>query len=187
MAQHKIKDPKAIACITIALLGLSAAIVFFTIGGVFFAKENPKLLNYANDMCTVQSSSVRSYQCRTRYSHYTCYGAIWNVYHGENNTINAIVEEDQRSRSYSTALKRTQGYRIGTSYSCWYDTRRPSVAQWNKPSTVAAIILLCCGGVSVLLTGLFTFLSVKLVKQEILQQAHDNMDSYSSSNIFIKQ
>ncbi|CAF3883886.1 unnamed protein product [Rotaria magnacalcarata] len=76
---------------------------------------------------------------------------------------------------------------IGTSYSCWYDTRRPSVAQWNKPSTVTAIILLCCGGVSVLLTGLFTFLSVKLVKQEMLQQAHDNMNSYSGSNIFIKQ
>ena len=96
------------------LCHLSAVVVFFAIGGVIFAKENPKLLNYVNDMCTVQSSSVKTYQCRTRYSRYTCYGPIWNVRHGENNTIDATVEEDQRSRSYSAALKRTEEYMVKT-------------------------------------------------------------------------
>jgi hypothetical protein len=48
-------------------------------------------------------------------------------------------------------------------------------AQWEKPSTVTAIILLCCGGLSVLLFILFVFLTVKLFKQEILQSRHDNM------------
>jgi hypothetical protein len=48
---------------------------------------------------------------------------------------------------------------VGSSYSCWYDTRNPSVAQWDKPSTTVAIILLSCGGLSVLLTILFCFLA----------------------------
>ncbi|CAF2230861.1 unnamed protein product [Rotaria magnacalcarata] len=106
----------------------------------------------------------------------------------ENETIKSVLcAHSERHAIAFYFIQITKNLRIGTSYSCWYDTRRPSVAQWNKPSTVTAIILLCCGGVSVLLTGLFTFLSVKLVKQEMLQQAHDNMNSYSGSNIFIKQ
>ncbi len=35
------------------------------------------------------------------------------------------------------------------SYSCWYDRRNPSVAQWDKPSALIQIILLGCGGLSI--------------------------------------
>jgi hypothetical protein len=65
--------------------------------------------------------------------------------------------------------------------------RNPSIAQWDQPSVRIAIILLCCGGLSVLLTILFFFLGVKLAKQANLQKKYDNMDVYSNPNSYLKQ
>jgi hypothetical protein len=53
---------------------------------------------------------------------------------------------------------------IGSSYSCWYNTRNPSVAQWDKPSTAKATIFLGCGGLSLLFTIIFGFLEEQLSK-----------------------
>ncbi|CAF0773025.1 unnamed protein product [Rotaria sordida] len=138
-------------------------------------------------MCRVDSTSWKAYSCKTRYSRYTCYGAVWEVHYEENRTTFAIVEEEKRFRSYSDAFKRAQEYQIDSSYSCWYDTRNPSVAQWNKPSTVVAIILLSCGGLSVLLIGIFSFIAIRLIKQEVLQQRQDNIDPYFNPDFAIKQ
>ncbi len=54
---------------------------------------------------------------------------------------------------------------VDSSYSCWYDTRNPSVAQWNKPSTTVAVILLGCGGLLVLFTATLLFLGIRFIKR----------------------
>jgi hypothetical protein len=76
---------------------------------------------------------------------------------------------------------------VGSSYSCWYDTRNPSVAQWDKPSTTVAIILLGCGGLSVLFTAILLFLGIRFIKREKLRKQNDNMNSYPHSSSYIKQ
>jgi len=112
MAQYKIKDPKAIACIILAAISLPAIIVLFTMGGVFFSEEHPKELNYANSMCQVNSRSYKLYQCKARYYTYTCYGPVWQVHHGENRDVLATVEEEKRYRSSSDALNKAYEYQV---------------------------------------------------------------------------
>jgi hypothetical protein len=112
MAKHNIKDPKAIICIIIATISLCGIIVLFIIGGIFFAKEHPKVLNYANSMCKVDSTSYKIYECTTRYYTYTCYGPTWNVHHGEKRDVFAIVEMDYRYRYVSEALNKAYEYQV---------------------------------------------------------------------------
>ena len=112
MSKQKIKDPKAVFCIIFAVLACSAVIILFTIGGVFFANENPKVQNYANSICQVDKFSWKSYRCRTRYMTYTCYGPIWYVHYGENRTTPATVEAENRYRSYSDALEKASEYTV---------------------------------------------------------------------------
>lgn len=64
---------------------------------------------------------------------------------------------------------------INQSYSCWYDRRNPSIAQWDEPSTRIAVILLCCGGLAVLLTVIFSVFTCILTKQQIRQSSFDNI------------
>jgi len=187
MAKYKIKDPKAVICFILALLCFCAIVVLFTLGGIFFASEHPKALNYANSMCRVDSRDWRMYQCKSRYYWYTCYGPIWKVHHGEQRNISATVEQERRYSTYSEARAKADEYEIGSSYSCWYDLRNPSIAQWDQPSTRTAIILLSCGGLSVFLTIVFLFLTVYLFKQEIRQARYDNMNVYSYPNSYVKQ
>jgi hypothetical protein len=112
MAKHNIKDPKSIACIVLACIGFPALIVLFTMGGVFYAKEHPKVLDYANSMCRVDSRSYKTYQCKTRYYQYSCYGPIWEAHYGENRTIFALVEGEKRYRSYIDAFNKAQEYNV---------------------------------------------------------------------------
>ncbi|UJR19498.1 hypothetical protein I4U23_022627 [Adineta vaga] len=183
MRQCCIKDPKAIVCIVLASLGLASVIIFFTIGTVIYVQTNPKVVNYAISTCLVNSSSVKTYECATRNSRYTCYGGLWEAHHGDNYTVFATVEEDNRYRDYANALTRSQEFKNGSTYSCWYDTRNPSVAQWEQPSVIAAIALLSAGGASVLITGVFTFLSVKFVKNEIQKKRREEAENFQSAAV----
>ena len=112
MAKHKIKDPKAILCLFLSLLCFASIIVLFTMGGMFYSDEHPKVLNYDNSMCVVDSRSWKTYQCKARYYTYSCYGPKWNVRHGENRTIVAIVEGEKRYRSYTDALNKANEYQV---------------------------------------------------------------------------
>jgi hypothetical protein len=112
MAKHNIKDPRAIACIVFAAIGFPTIIVLLTTGGVFFADEHPKVLNYANSMCQVDSRSYKSYECKSRAYRYTCYGPVWDVHHGENRDVFAIVEINKRYRYYSEALDKANEYQV---------------------------------------------------------------------------
>jgi len=112
MAGHKIKDPKAIACIILAAFGVPAIIVLFTMGGVYYADEHPKVLTYANSMCQVDSRSYKTYECKSRAYRYDCYGPIWNVRHGEKRDVFAIVEINKRYRYYSDALNKANEYQV---------------------------------------------------------------------------
>lgn len=112
MAKHKIKNPMIIVCFLIAILSVSAIIILFTIGGVLFADEHPKVLNYANTMCQVDSSSYTTYECKSRHYTYTCYGPTWNVHYGEERDVFALVETERRYQSYSDALKKANEYQV---------------------------------------------------------------------------
>ncbi|UJR29008.1 hypothetical protein I4U23_010226 [Adineta vaga] len=182
MATHKIKDPKAVLCIIFFILFLAGAFTLLIVGGILFGKESPKVKYYGNSMCLVQSGSYKTYQCKSRYYWYTCYGPTWNALYGANQTTFALVESERRYRSYIDALNKAKEYEVGSSYSCWYDTRHPTVAQWDKPSSTVAVILLSCGGLCILLSILLFFLAIRLVKQEILQQQQNSVQSYTSKD-----
>lgn len=112
MARHKIKDPKAILCILLFCVSLTAVLTLFIIGGIFYSEQHPKLLNYANSMCRVDYRSWKTYQCKSRYFTYACYGPVWEVHYGETRDIPATVEEERRYNSYSDALDRANQYQV---------------------------------------------------------------------------
>ncbi len=112
MAFLKNTDLKHLVCILIFAICFTGIITLFGIGGVFYAKERPQVLNYANSMCQVNASFYRTYQCRSRHSRYDCYGPVWDVHHGENRTIFALIEGEKRYRSYMDALNKAQEYQV---------------------------------------------------------------------------
>ena len=111
--QKKVLPCKAVPTFLLAMFFAAGIIVFFIIGGIFFAKEDPKVKHYENTMCQVDSRSYRVYQCKTRYSYYTCYGPIWRAHFQLNNqTINTVVEQEQRYDSYRDALDKAYEYEV---------------------------------------------------------------------------
>lgn len=114
MARNQIKDPKAIVCFLVASLTFSGVIVLFIIGSILFSSEHPKVENYDNSTCQVDLRSYKTYQCKARYYRYSCYGPIWYVHYGSNETF-AIVETEKRYRYYSDAMEETKRYHVNDS------------------------------------------------------------------------
>ena len=112
MAPRRIKNPKAVLCAFFALLFFAGVFVLFIMGGVFYGQERPKVLNYANDMCTVNSRSVATYQCKSRYYYYVCYGPTWSVFRSADRPIFARVEGSRRYSSYYDALNKANEYQV---------------------------------------------------------------------------
>jgi hypothetical protein len=112
MANHTFKDPKAKAALGFTLICLAAVIALFAVGGAFFSREHPKVLNYVSDTCQVDSTGYKTYKCETRYSSYICYGALWEIHHGENKTIFARVEGERRYSDYRDAIKEAHEYQV---------------------------------------------------------------------------
>jgi hypothetical protein len=83
-------------------------LAFFLIGSIFFSNEHPKMLNYANSMCTVDSSSYQ-YQSDGEYIRY---GPVWEVRHGKNSTINAIIIGEKRYYCASAAIEGAHEYQV---------------------------------------------------------------------------
>ena len=111
MIDRKRPNIKVLGCYVLGLFLLSVTLALVTMGSVFMVKERPKVAHYANTMCEVDSRSWKTYECRTRYSYYTCYGPTWAVHHGENPTMSATVE-GKRYRSSSDALKKANEYQV---------------------------------------------------------------------------
>ena len=107
-----VKDCRAVGCLILAFLGFGGMFVLFTMGGIFFSQENPKVLNYANSICRVDSASYKTYVCKSRYTSRMCYGPIWEVHYGENRTIYAKIEGDKRYNYYMDALKKAREYQV---------------------------------------------------------------------------
>ena len=120
MAQAKIKSPKAAACLFFGLIFLSGVIVLFIIGGLFFSKEHPKVSNYANAMCQVDSRFWKTYECETRYYYYTCYGPTWDVHYVGNMTGSATVEIDHRYSTITEAINKADEYAVSTSLKYYF-------------------------------------------------------------------
>lgn len=113
MARNKIKDPKAVVFFLLAIFCSSAVLTLFIIGGIFYSSEHPKAENYDGSTCEVYASSYKIYQCKARYYRYSCYGPIWYVHYGVNETF-AIVETDRRYRYSSDAIADTKHYQVDT-------------------------------------------------------------------------
>lgn len=204
MARKNIKDPRAVVFFLLAIFCSSAVLTLFIIGGIFYSSEHPKTENYDHSICEVYASSYKTYQCKARYYRYNCYGPVWFVHYGVNETF-AIVETDKRYRYYSDAIADTKYHQVGElmlsrkmmidfcffhqinqSYSCWYDRRNPSIAQWDEPSTRIAVILLCCGGLAVVLTVIFFVFTYILTKQQSRQSSFDNISFQAYPNTITK-
>jgi hypothetical protein len=112
MARYKIKDPKTLVYMFLGWLCTNAVVILFTMGGIYFAEEHPKVLNYAKSVCQVDLRSYKTYQCKVRYYQYTCFGPIWLVHFGQNRTINATVEVEKRYDHSSDALKKAYEYQV---------------------------------------------------------------------------
>ena len=112
MVRQRIRDPKVVGCICLTFIFLCALVVLLISGGILFSKENPKVVNYANSMCRVDSGSYETYLCRTRYKRYNCYGPIWHVSHGEHQTMFAIIKGEMRYSSRAGALQKTNEYQV---------------------------------------------------------------------------
>lgn len=111
--QQKVKNPKAVVSLLAALLLFAGVIILFTIGGVFFSKEKPRVNYYENTICQVDSRSYRIYQCKSRYVYYPCYSPIWYAHFSLNSQIiNTVVEQDQRYDSYRDAIDKANEYAV---------------------------------------------------------------------------
>jgi hypothetical protein len=97
---------------------VSGILILFIIGGSIYAKEHPKELTYAQNICQVHTTSYRQYWCSRRGSNYRCYAPVWDVVYGENQTINATIVGDNRYSSQLDAIKKTNEYQV--SYSKQY-------------------------------------------------------------------
>ena len=112
MTEERIKHILRIVIIFSPLCCLLATVIFFTIGGIRYAKQRPKVLNYLRDDCVVDSKSYRTYECKRRYSRYTCYSPIWNVRHGEKKDVRAIAVTEKRYTSYDDAMNKADEYEV---------------------------------------------------------------------------
>lgn len=52
----------------------------------------------------------------------------------------------------------------GTTHECWYDTRNPTIPQWQKPSRVAAIAFLSLGAVLFPIGAFVGFIMIFVVR-----------------------
>jgi hypothetical protein len=112
MPPQRIKSRRAAACILLGVLFLAGVVVFFTLGGVFYAEQGPRVKYYANSMCTVDMRSWKTYQCKSRYYYYTCYGPVWGVHYTLDRLTFATLEQDHRYSSYSDALNKAYQYQV---------------------------------------------------------------------------
>lgn len=112
MARLRFRNPKIALIICLGLALLSGTIILLTLGVTSYYKEYQKVSNYREASCLVVSSTYKSYQCRTRYSSYICYGSMWYVHYVGDLSVNATVETDHRYDSRSVAIERNRDYQV---------------------------------------------------------------------------
>ncbi|CAF3765620.1 unnamed protein product [Rotaria socialis] len=123
------------------------------VGGSLFFQERYKVLHYAEDSCRVTSASYdASLRCtensKAGARRGKCYAPVWHVEFGQNGTrkgtIHGYVE-----RSLDHVIVASDKYKVGSSYPCWYNTKKWSELIWYKPTTFYPLILLIIGAVAV--------------------------------------
>ncbi len=71
---------------------------------------------------------------------------------------------------------------MNSTYICWYNTKKPSEAQWKQPETRTAIILLICGAISIIPTIIFLYIGCRYIKSYMRQ---GNNDSSKMNNVIL--
>jgi uncharacterized membrane protein len=109
MASCKIQTFKINLVTFFTLVCFFAAATLFIVGGIFFEKENSKLLTYVHAICVVKSSSFDSYVCVHFYSRFSCFVSTWSVRY--NNFTSSIVGT-KRYETIGHAIMGANKYRV---------------------------------------------------------------------------
>ncbi len=109
MAPCKIAKVKVNVFAFFSFLCVVMASILFTIGGIFYAKDNYKRLYYANAMCLVKESSSKSYKYEQYFVHYVHHVSKWSVRY---NSHTATVEGTKLHKSASDAIKEANKYKV---------------------------------------------------------------------------
>lgn len=92
-----------------ALILFTAAVVLFSLGGVFFRTNHSAKIIHEKNLCEVIASNYYDSRCRNyRGSSYDCFKAVWEVFYtvsqdGNEQRLNARVEHNIGFRSTSEA------------------------------------------------------------------------------------
>ena len=111
MGTFQVKDPKAVICVIFAAISVAAAISFLLLLCAYYVDEYPKISNYNNTMCKVNSSTIKSYTCSEKNKKYSCSDIIWKVYHGDFYHILATIKVS-RYKYYSHVIETLEKYKV---------------------------------------------------------------------------
>ena len=98
--------------IFIGTLFFISTVTLILIGALDFADKYHRVVDYVNDTCQVNTRGYKIYTCSSKYSTYTCYAPEWNVFYGENQTISAHIESDERYSKVHEAFDKAQEYEV---------------------------------------------------------------------------
>ncbi|CAF1033589.1 unnamed protein product [Adineta steineri] len=133
---------------------LGVTVVCFLAGGPLYLQEYNKMRFYVKDSCRVRSAGYdRNDKCPgesgTKSRIYrVCYIAVWHVEFGPNRIFKATIRSD-RHGSYQSVDSTSEKYKAGSSYPCWYNSKKPSQVTWYGPVTIYSFILLLIGAISI--------------------------------------
>jgi uncharacterized membrane protein YciS (DUF1049 family) len=190
MAVCKIDKIKPNATELLCILCLFVACIFLTIGGIFYTNDRYKVLNYVNAQCEVRNASWKAVVYVQTYSLILHYVPSWYLrYYG----IVGAAQGNVQYKTYQEALAQAQKYqvkkqillkksiplvvifKVNSYYPCWYDKKNPTVAQWDKPNTRIASVLLGCGTILLVLAIGFLFLTHLLIRKTERNIAENNI------------
>ena len=112
MALCKIKEFKIIVAAALCFVCVSTASILFALGGVFYAEEHWKVLNYASSTCTVRLKNWQAYRCVLYFIQYACYVTKWSVYYGNTSTEAATIDGTKLHKSLSNCFDEAEEYRV---------------------------------------------------------------------------
>lgn len=177
--------------LAIVELTMTAGILLFLFGGIYYGRTAREIVHYKNSSCEVDSSRFHTSVCKRIYGSFLCYTAVWYVRYGTEYSISSEIQHSG-FRRLSQSVKILETYQVSvwfrndqlieirktclisvesialsfsfqsrSVYPCWYDDRNVSSVRWMKPNYTAGIILYLLATILVLCA---TFLSIVLCK-----------------------
>ena len=106
------KRCEVLSTVFCSVIGVSAILILFIMGGSIYGEEHTKELTYSQSVCQVYNTSYREYWCIGRGSKTRCYAPVWYIAYRENQTMNATIVGYNRFRSLSDTIKKMNEYQV---------------------------------------------------------------------------